>query len=545
MPVTIYGGIRRSLFDGVDRVYLGGETITLRDAEGGTLIGASVSEVAPLVIQNPAIQPADAVLGDTITLSLGLAEGDPAPLGVWGLTRDGVAVTGAVNPETMRMELTQPGTYVLSVAWSNSAGSVNAEAATLTVAVPIPDVAPEITRLADILPGTAELDDVVTLDLGAARGTPEPAAEWDFTRDGVSIKGSVDVEAMTVVLAAPGDYRLTVGWRNRAGLASAMPVVLTVADPGEVTPPAVAPAVTRQPAISPAMAAIGGRITLDLGTASGTPAPVASWDLTLNGVSIRGGVEPQALSMDLTQSGTYVLTVGWANSAGNVSAQAATLNVAALPPAPTINYDTQALAYFDAATSFAGSASDVTSVTARGTGGYVFAKNGAGAAIQRTAQGFVFANGQFLQSQALSAQPTTDGVFAVIDCTLTSYGSSLGQILDGAGGHVKIRNTSGTLQVIGQDDSTVAVTLGSVAYGQRTILAGMLDDVLNLVAGIDTAGGQVSAPHGGLTDPEPSRVMTGRYIHGTIHRLAIVGRPEGQAWPVTMREVYEDFQRGE
>ena len=149
-------------------------------------------------------------------------------------------------------------------------------AATLTVAVPIPDVAPEITRLADILPGTAELDDVVTLDLGAARGTPEPAAEWDFTRDGVSIKGSVDVEAMTVVLAAPGDYRLTVGWRNRAGLASAMPVELTIADPGEVTPPAVAPAVTRQPAISPATAKIGDRITLDLGTASGTPVFSAS-----------------------------------------------------------------------------------------------------------------------------------------------------------------------------------------------------------------------------------------------------------------------------
>ncbi|HRM74069.1 MAG TPA: hypothetical protein PLI13_05095, partial [Paracoccus sp. (in: a-proteobacteria)] len=71
MPVTIYGGIRRSLFEGVDRVYLGGETIALRDAEGGTLIGASVLDVAPLVIQNPAIQPVDAALGDTITLSLG------------------------------------------------------------------------------------------------------------------------------------------------------------------------------------------------------------------------------------------------------------------------------------------------------------------------------------------------------------------------------------------------------------------------------------------------------------------------------------------
>ena len=124
-----------------------------------------------------------------------------------------------------------------------------------------------------------------------------------------------------------------------------------------------------------------------------------------------------------------------------------------------------------------------------------------------------------------------------------THGADIGP--DGAGGHVKIRNTSGTLQVVGQDDSIVAVTLGSVAYGQRMILAGMLDDVLDLVGGIDTAGGDVSAPHSGLTDPEPSRVMTGRFINGTIHRLAIVGRAEGQAWPVTMREVYEDFLRGE
>ena len=33
--------------------------------------------------------------------------------------------------------------------------------------------------------------------------------------------------------------------------------------------------------------------------------------------------------------------------------------------------------------------------------------------------------------------------------------------------------------------------------------------------------------------------------NGTIHRLAIVGRPEGQPWPVTMREVYADFLQGE
>lgn len=545
MPVTIYGGIRRSLFEGVDRVYLGGETITLRDAEGGTLIGASVLDVAPLVIQNPAIQPVDAALGDTITLSLGLAEGDPAPVADWALTRDGIAVTEAVDPATMSMELTQPGIYALSVNWSNVAGSASAEAAVLTVAAPVLDTVPAITRMPGILPGTAALGDVVTLDLGAAQGLPEPVAGWDLTRDGLSIKGSVDAEALTVALTEPGLYRLTVDWTNRAGLTSATPAMLTLADPDDVTPPAVAPAVTRQPAITPATAVLGDSITLDLGAASGTPAPVASWDLTLDGVSVRGGVEPEALSLDLTQPGAYVLSVGWTNSAGNVTAQAATLTVAAPPVAPVINYDSQTLAYFDAQTSYTGSASDVASVTARGTGGYVFAKNGAGAAIQHSAQGFVFANGQFLQSQALSAQPSTDGIFAVIDCTLTSYGASLGQILDGAGGHVKIRNTSGTLQVVGQDDSIVAVTLGSVAYGHRMVLAGMLDDVLNLVGGIDTAGGDVSAPHGGLTDPEPSRVMTGRFINGTIHRLAIVGRAEGQPWPVTMREVYADFLRGE
>lgn len=545
MPVTIYGGIRSSLFEGVDRVYLGGETVALRDAEGGTLISASVLDVAPLVIQNPAIQPVGAALGDTITLSLGLAEGDPEPVPEWVLTRDGTAITGSVDPDSLSMELTQPGTYALNVSWRNAAGSANAEAAVLTVAAPVPDTVPTITRMPDILPETAALGDVVTLDLGAAQGLPAPVAGWDLTRDGLSIKGSVDVEALTVALTEPGLYRLSVDWTNRAGQASATPAALTLADPDEVTPTPVAPAVTRQPAITPAAAALGDSITLDLGAASGMPAPVASWDLTLDGTSVRGGVEPGALSLDLTQSGTYVLSVTWANSAGNVTAQAATLTVAAPPTAPVINYDTQTLAYFDAQTSYTGSASDVASVTARGTGGYVFAKNGAGAAIQRSAQGFVFANGQFLQSQALSAQPSTDGIFAVIDCTLTSYGASLGQILDGAGGHVKIRNTSGTLQVVGQDDSIVAVTLGSVAYGHRMVLAGMLDDVLNLVGGIDTAGGDVSAPHGGLTDPEPSRVMTGRFINGTIHRLAIVGRAEGQPWPVTMREVHADFLRGE
>lgn len=57
----------------------------------------------------------------------------------------------------------------------------------------------------------------------------------------------------------------------------------------------------------------------------------------------------------------------------------------------------------------------------------------------------------------------------MVDCTLTSYGSNLGQILEGAGGHVKIRNNAGNLQVVGLT-IPVALVLGSVIYGSRVIL---------------------------------------------------------------------------
>lgn len=307
--------------------------------------------------------------------------------------------------------------------------------------------------------------------------------------------------------------------------------------------PGAAPVVVVQPSILPATAVIGTSITLNLGAANGSPTPVATWDFTLNGVSIRDRLDQGELTMELTAPGTYVLSVGWVNSHGTVSATSAQHTVAA-PVIPTINYDTQALAYFNAETAYTGTAADVAALTARGTGHYVFSKTGTGTTVQRAAGGFVFGDGVYLQSQTLTAQPMTDGIFVVADVTLDSYGSNIGQIVDGTGGHVKIRNASGALQITGVDDTAVNLALGSVSYGQRMVISAQIDDVADVLSGHDVAGNVLSTPHAGLTDPALGRLTFGRYLRGTIHRMAIVGRAEGQPWPVTMREVVEDFRRG-
>ena len=73
----------------------------------------------------------------------------------------------------------------------------------------------------------------------------------------------------------------------------------------------------------------------------------------------------------------------------------------------------------------------------------------------------------------------------------------------------------------------------------------LIDDVLDVLRGINNSGAAVSVPHTGLVDPLPTRFTTGRYVKGTLHRLVIVGRPEGKDWPVTIEQVYADFRRGE
>lgn len=304
----------------------------------------------------------------------------------------------------------------------------------------------------------------------------------------------------------------------------------------------ILPAITRAPSILPQGAAIGDSITLDIGAAEGTPPPVASWDITLNGDSIRERLDAGALTLQLTQPGFYELTARWTNRAGIVEAAPATLTVEPGQELPGIDYS-QAIAYIDASSAFEGSASHVTAVTATGQQGLVLSAMGAGDPITHGPAGFTFAGGAYLQSANLAGLPTGDGIFAVLDITLTSYGSSAGQLLQGAGGRVNILDLNGTLSVQGAEDNAVTTRVGPTPYGTRVVLGGRLDDLADMLGVYDLAGAYSEQPIAS-TDPELTRLISGRFINGTLHRLAVFGRPEGGAWPASFEDVFADFQAG-
>lgn len=304
-----------------------------------------------------------------------------------------------------------------------------------------------------------------------------------------------------------------------------------------------APVIGEQPAILPAGAAIGNSISLHLGAASGVPAPTASWDLTRDGISIRDQVD-EFLALELTEPGRHVLSVTWANDIGEpVAAVPTELLVVVEAPAPAIDYAAVTLAYFDANTPFEGSAGDVTAINALGSGGWRLAKTGTGAPIQRSDAGFVLADGAFLQSQVLSALPASDGHFVVAELTLDAYGSAPGQIVEGQGDRIRLRNNAGNLQAIGQVGALPVHALGTASYGSRVVIAAMIDDVADLFISIGASGSE-TATAVAVTDPVLGRFALGRYLVGTLHRLAVVGRPEGGNWPVTMQQVHADFLQG-
>ncbi len=204
----------------------------------------------------------------------------------------------------------------------------------------------------------------------------------------------------------------------------------------------------------------------------------------------------------------------------------------------------RALVYFDANTPFTGTASDVTAITSRGSAGLSLAKTGA-AAIQRTAAGFVFADTGYVSATGIPAGAATDGMFVVVEFTQTAIGSNWARLSDGTGSRIRMQVSSANQAVIGTgvDDTNVNIALGTATLGTRYIVAFEMDDVLDQVTGYDVSGALVGPiAHTGLTDPVNTRIDIGQFVNGTIHRWCIVGRPEGGAWPLTMAEVFADFQ---
>ena len=102
-----------------------------------------------------------------------------------------------------------------------------------------------------------------------------------------------------------------------------------------------APAVTRQPSVSPTNPSVGNTVTIDWGTASGNPAPTQTRSLTLNGVAQLTG------STFTAQAGTYVLGSTWSNGVG---ADAVTTTVTLTVEEPVVkDWEAHAVARYKAA----------------------------------------------------------------------------------------------------------------------------------------------------------------------------------------------------
>jgi hypothetical protein len=287
--------------------------------------GAATSNAATLTVSAASTAPTISTQPANVTVTAGasatftvVATGTPTPTYQW--KKAGTAISGATSA-TYTIAATaaaDAGSYTVTV--SNSAGSVDSSAATLTVnPAGGGNVAPTITTQptsATVTVGGSATFTVV------ASGTPTPTYQW--TKGGAAVSGATNA-SLTVSNAQSSDagtYAVTV--TNSVGAATSSNATLTVNPAGSGN---VAPAITTQP--GSLAIATGGSGTLTV-VATSTPAPTYQW--TKNGGAISGATNA-SLTISNAQSsdaGTYAVTVS--NSVGAATSSNATVTVTTIVP---------------------------------------------------------------------------------------------------------------------------------------------------------------------------------------------------------------------
>lgn len=302
--------------------------------------------------------------------------------------------------------------------------------------------------------------------------------------------------------------------------------------------PRHAPAIADQPTILPAGAGIGDSITLDLGAASGSPAPTAAWTLTLDGADISNQVD-NWLAMELVEAGDYALAVTWTNSVGSAVAATATLTVIAdvVPPA----FDRAASTWIDITptTPITGTAAAVTGITAGGTGGLTIPTAAAGAEIQRTADGLLYSGSKY--SAITTTPPISGGVILIAELRLTQ-GSDTGTAID-LGPNLYARQGGANLQYGYNFGAAAIVTAGPAVAGSWAVMAIELDrdagtirywdgDEIITVTGIDASSFA------------PTQVRLGQSFLGAIRNASVATKTAGGAWTATLEQLLEAYGAG-
>lgn len=291
------------------------------------------------------------------------------------------------------------------------------------------------------------------------------------------------------------------------------------------------------PTATPETVTVGDNTTLTMGTYSNATSVVGV--LMQGGIDRTGEIVDGVWSPGVEGAATWTVT---ASGAGGPIVTMVNITVEAIAPEQTVK--DVALLWIDAATPFSGSDSEVTGVTAEGSGGYALTVTGTGSPnlITHTSDGFVFNTGRYLTVTGINPD-VGDGAILLVDVTFNDT-SGTGQALAFQG--TVLRRASGTLQyTTGEWTSPAAQNAGTVTPPQRVQMAMHLDRIGENVRYWDVGGAAFANRATTFANPiTKNQINLGQGMSGIIHKVAIIAHPSGGALPMTLEDALADFLTG-
>ncbi len=449
---------------------------------------------------------------------------------------DGQSLTGSItfDPSAAQvysgtLKFTESSGVVISIALSGTGSG------TTPVITP---VAPTISTQ----PGSASIvaGQSATFNI-AATGTTPMTYQW--SKNGAAISGATSSSYTTPAeTTADNNAQFTAVVSNSAGSATSNAAVLTV------TSPAVAPAITTQPA---SQTVVAGKTASFSVAASGTAPMTYQW--SKNGAAISGATSSSYTTpAETTADNNAQFTVAVSNSAGSATSSAAVLTVTSAAVAPAIS--TQPASQ----TVVAGKTASF-SVAATGTAplSYQWSKNGAAisgatsASYTTPAETTADNNAQFTVAVSNSAGSATSSA-----ATLTVNAASLllnSSVSSLSFGSVNV-SSSGTQNVTLSNAGNSSVTISNVSVSGAGFNATGVSSGLILAPGqtatltatfspsaAGSATGSVSVASNATNSPD-SIALSGTGVAAVNHSVALTWSPSTST--VTGYNAYYSAQSG-
>jgi uncharacterized protein DUF1573/ASPM-SPD-2-Hydin domain-containing protein/immunoglobulin I-set domain protein len=419
----------------------------------GATLTVTTSPVAPSITTQPANQTIFA--GQTATFSV-VANGTLPLTYQW--LKNGTAISGATSSSYMTpAEMTSDSGALFSVVVSNSAGSATSNNAGLTVN---PDpVAPSITS--QPASQTITVGQTATFSVGAS-GTAPLSYQWQ--KNGSAIAGAISSTYTTPAeTISDSGAQFAVVVSNSAGSTTSNTAVLTVN--------AVAPSITTQPASRTITA--GQTATFSV-TASGT-APL-NYQWSKNATAISGATSSSYTTpAETTSDNGAQFTVAVANTAGNVTSNAATLTVNPATPG-ALTPSTTSLGFGNVTIN----TSNVLSVTFTNSGSVnitvsTVTISGAGLTASGISNGQIINPGQVVTLNVTFAPVATGNVIGNVTIASNASNSPSSISLTGGGtlAHTVMLNwTASTSTVIGYNVYRGIASGGPYAQVNSSLVSG-------------------------------------------------------------------------